>query len=120
MLRLLWVVTALLAAWGSAEAQQLDPIRYTLRFPAPQTHYVEVEATYPTSRRPVVELMMAVWTPGSYLVREYSRHVEDVSSRRDRRACSRGRQDDGRTAGESTPAARRRDHRDLSGLRPRA
>ena len=23
----------------------LEPIRYTLRFPAPHTHYVEVEAT---------------------------------------------------------------------------
>jgi predicted metalloprotease with PDZ domain len=25
--------------------------------------------------------MMAVWTPGSYLVREYARHVEDVAAR---------------------------------------
>ena len=29
---------------GGASAQALDPIRYTLRFPAPQTQYVEVEA----------------------------------------------------------------------------
>ena len=55
-----------------------DPIRYTLRFPAPHTHYVEVEATYPTGGRPQIELFMAVWTPGSYLVREYERHVENV------------------------------------------
>jgi hypothetical protein len=33
------------------EAQAQDPIRYTLRFPAPHTHYVDVEATYPTSVR---------------------------------------------------------------------
>jgi hypothetical protein len=26
-------------------AQALEPIRYTLSFPAPLTHYVEVEAT---------------------------------------------------------------------------
>lgn len=55
-----------------------EPISYTLRFPAPQTHYVEVEAVYPTAGRPEAELMMAVWTPGSYLVREFSRHVEEV------------------------------------------
>lgn len=55
-----------------------DPIRYTLRFPEPHTHYVEVDAVYPTGGRPAVELMMAVWTPGSYMVREYSRHVENV------------------------------------------
>ena len=57
-----------------------EPISYTLRFPAPQTHYVEVEALIPTGGQPAVELMMAVWTPGSYLVREYARNVEAVSA----------------------------------------
>lgn len=57
---------------------QPDAIHYTLRFPAPQTHYIEVEATYPTDGQASIELMMAVWTPGSYLVREYARHVEDM------------------------------------------
>src|SRR3977135_4209583 len=57
-----------------------EPIRYTLSFPAPQTHYVEVTATVPTGRRADVDLMMAVWTPGSYLVREYARNVEAVTA----------------------------------------
>jgi predicted metalloprotease with PDZ domain len=57
-----------------------EPIRYTLSFPAPQSHYVEVTATVPTGRRSDVDLMMAVWTPGSYLVREYARNVEAVSA----------------------------------------
>jgi predicted metalloprotease with PDZ domain len=57
-----------------------EPLRYTLSFPAPQTHYVEVTAVVPSSGRPDVELMMAVWTPGSYLVREYARHVEAVTA----------------------------------------
>lgn len=47
-------------------AQTVEPIRYTLRFPAPQTHYVEVEASIPTAGRPDVEVYMATWTPGSY------------------------------------------------------
>ena len=63
----------------------LEPIHYTLRFPAPETHYVEVEATVPTEGRPSVELFMAVWTPGSYLVREYERHVEGVTATADGR-----------------------------------
>ena len=57
-----------------------QPIRYTLAFPAPQTHYVEVSAVVPTSGRPEIELMMAVWTPGSYLIREYERQVESVTA----------------------------------------
>ena len=63
-----------------ALAQTLEPIRYTVSFPAPQTHYVEIEASYPTEGKPQIDLMMAVWTPGSYLIREYERHVEAVSA----------------------------------------
>lgn len=57
-----------------------EPISYTLRFPAPQTHYVEVEALVPTDGLPAIELMMAVWTPGSYMVREFARNVEGVTA----------------------------------------
>jgi predicted metalloprotease with PDZ domain len=60
---------------GSAQTN-VEPIRYIVSFPAAQNHYIEVEATYPTSGRSAVEIMMAVWTPGSYLIREYQRHVE--------------------------------------------
>jgi hypothetical protein len=73
------VVTAFVTT--PAPAQQLEPVRYLLRIPAPATHYMEVQATYPTSRQAVVELMMPVWTPGSYLVREFARHVEEVQAR---------------------------------------
>jgi predicted metalloprotease with PDZ domain len=75
-----WVLLAVMMPIASATAQTPEPIRYTLRFPAPHTHYVEVEAVYPGGGRPQVELFMAVWTPGSYLVREYQRHVENVSA----------------------------------------
>ena len=67
---------------------ELAPLRYTLKFPAPHTHYVEVEALVPTDGHPVIELDMAVWTPGSYMVREYARNVEQVTA-------------SGRTAGRS-------------------
>ncbi|HTU99974.1 MAG TPA: PDZ domain-containing protein [Luteitalea sp.] len=53
-------------------------ITYTLRFPDAARHYIDVEATYPTEGAANLELMMAVWTPGSYLVREFARHVEAV------------------------------------------
>jgi len=60
--------------------RSLDPIQYTVRFPVPETHYLEVEASIPATG-PQTEVMMAVWTPGSYLVREYSRNVEDFRAR---------------------------------------
>src|SRR3954465_7702439 len=70
------VLALALSGAGLPGAPMPEPIAYPLRFPAPQTHYVEDEARVPTDGRPEVELMMAVWTPGSYLVREYARAVE--------------------------------------------
>src|SRR5262249_48695817 len=65
---------------AAASAQPLAPIRYTVRFTAAQTNYLEVEAFVPTDGRASLEMLMAVWTPGSYLVREYERNVEDVKA----------------------------------------
>ncbi len=56
-----------------------EPIRYTVSFPAPHTHYAVVEADFPTEGRAAIDLFMPVWTPGSYLVREFARHVEDIA-----------------------------------------
>lgn len=77
------ILTGLLIQLGCTllAAQTADePIRYQLRISEPHTHYVEVEASYPTQGQEQVEVMMAVWTPGSYLVREYSRNVEAVEA----------------------------------------
>ena len=78
----LWGLAAVLFLTGPTTpvAQSLDPISYTVRFPAPATHYAEVEAVVPVDGQPTVELMMAAWTPGSYLIREYARHVEAVTA----------------------------------------
>ena len=83
---LAWALGSVLSAWiavaaATPTAQPLEPIAYTLRFPAPHTHYVDVEASVPTGGRRHVELMMAVWTPGSYLVREFARHIEALTAR---------------------------------------
>ncbi len=53
-------------------------MHYTLRFPHAQNHYVEVTAEL---EGPDPELFLAVWTPGSYLIREYSQHLEGFWAR---------------------------------------
>ena len=55
-------------------------IQYSLSFPDPQTHYVEVSLTISGHKNKALDLKMPVWTPGSYLVREFSRHVESLTS----------------------------------------
>ncbi|MCM2316120.1 MAG: PDZ domain-containing protein [Thermoanaerobaculia bacterium] len=58
-------------------------VRYELSFPQPHTHYIEVDAMIPTGGAAEVALSMAVWTPGSYLVREYAKCVECVTASTD-------------------------------------
>lgn len=70
----------LFAATASGARMSDNVVRYTISFPAPQTHYMEVEASYPTGGEKTLEVMMPVWSPGSYLVREYARNVENVSA----------------------------------------
>ena len=57
-------------------------IIHRVSIPAPQTHLVHVETTLVASSEgghalpETVVLFMPAWTPGSYLLREYARHVE--------------------------------------------
>src|SRR5450755_4178439 len=64
---------------SAAAAQPPAPITYIVRIPAPQQHYVEVEARVPTAAQPRIELAMAVWTP--YVIREYAKNLEAVAAR---------------------------------------
>lgn len=50
---------------------------YTLSFPDRAVHLVDVRAELPASGARTT-LFMPTWTPGSYLIREYAQHVEDV------------------------------------------
>ncbi len=63
----------------TAEIKAVAPdISYTVSMPKPWTHLLEVEMRLDWAQMPAqVELKMPVWTPGSYLVREYARHVQD-------------------------------------------
>ncbi|MBC8112511.1 MAG: M61 family metallopeptidase [Verrucomicrobia bacterium] len=48
--------------------------------PEPHTHYFEVQMKVTDFSQPYVDFKMAVWTPGSYLIREFSKSVEGFSA----------------------------------------
>ena len=64
-----------------AQTQTSTPdIAYTVSMSKPATHLIEVEMRLKWNQMPdQAELKMPVWTPGSYLVREYARHVQDFA-----------------------------------------
>jgi predicted metalloprotease with PDZ domain len=55
-------------------------LSYTLAFPQPHTHLYEVTFTIGNVAQPQLDIALPVWTPGSYLVREYARHVQDFAA----------------------------------------
>ncbi len=57
-------------------------INYKIEFPAPQTHYasVEIEVNEIPKDRETIDFVMPVWAPGSYLIREFAKGVENVKS----------------------------------------
>lgn len=55
-------------------------ITYTVSMPKPATHLLEVEMRLKwATALQSADLKMPVWTPGSYLIREYARHLQDFS-----------------------------------------
>ena len=71
-------------------------MRYRIAMPEPHSHLFEVEATL-QDPGPAPVLTLPVWTPGSYLVREFARHLEGLAA------------DDG--AGKRLPVVRLDKHR---------
>jgi predicted metalloprotease with PDZ domain len=55
-------------------------IRYLVGMPKPESHLFEVTLFVQGWQESVLDLKMPVWTPGSYLVREYARHLQDFSA----------------------------------------
>ena len=72
-----------LAVPGAAAPGPMAPqpsLRYTLAMPAPQTHYFEVMMNLRNFGQDYTDVKMPVWAPGSYLVREFARHVEGLQA----------------------------------------
>jgi len=71
-------VTAQQAGRGAA-----PEIAFTVSMPKPHTHMLEVEIQIKRQAQSPAEefLVMPVWTPGSYMVREFARHVQDFAAK---------------------------------------
>ena len=82
------LAAALVIASAVAVSAQQKPeaaapdISYTVSMSKPHTHLLEVEIRIhagPVARLES-DLVMPVWTPGSYMVREFARHVQDFEA----------------------------------------
>src|SRR4026209_800194 len=79
LILLFLLFTSLVAAQSTA-----PEISFTVAMPRPDTHLFEIDVAIkrgPTATVPATDqLVMPVWTPGSYMIREFERHVQDFSA----------------------------------------
>jgi predicted metalloprotease with PDZ domain len=65
---------------SAAQAQPSANISYNVSFPEAQAHYAEIEMHITGLKQNTLDLKMPVWTPGSYLVREFAKNIEAFSA----------------------------------------
>jgi predicted metalloprotease with PDZ domain len=65
---------------SSTNAAGAVKILYTVTFPEAQAHYADIEMNISGMDQNTLDLKMPVWTPGSYLVREFAKNVESFSA----------------------------------------
>jgi predicted metalloprotease with PDZ domain len=74
----LMLCTMVLSQTGALKAQ--SNIDFEVSFSEPQAHYADIKMDLSGLNKPYIDLTMPVWTPGSYLVREYARHLESFEA----------------------------------------
>lgn len=63
-----------------AQVEAQPGLFHSVSMTAPHTHYFEVETTLKGYQGEYADFKMPVWTPGSYLIREYPKNVEGFSA----------------------------------------
>ena len=76
----LFCITLLFMNLTTTHAAGAVKISYTVAFPEAQAHYADIEMTISGLAQPAIDLKMPVWTPGSYLVREFAKNIESLSA----------------------------------------
>ena len=56
------------------------PVAYRLAMPEPWTHLYHVQMTVDAPSAGPLRLRMPAWAPGSYLIRDFARHVQDFEA----------------------------------------
>jgi predicted metalloprotease with PDZ domain len=55
--------------------------RFTVAMPRPETHLYEITMEVDPKGAKSIDLILPAWTPGSYVIRDFSRHVRDVTAK---------------------------------------
>lgn len=82
LLLVLFVLATQAGPWpGHAFAQSPGDVRYDVRFPEPEHHWMEVEVTFPAPGTEPLRVRMSRSSPGRYAVHEFAKNVFALQAR---------------------------------------
>jgi predicted metalloprotease with PDZ domain len=74
------MVKTVMARSRKSPATPVVPLRYTVAMPAPHSHELHVTMKVPPMPdRARLRVGLPAWAPGSYMVRDFARHIYDLS-----------------------------------------
>jgi predicted metalloprotease with PDZ domain len=73
-------MTEATAVRSNSKISATPQILYRVAMPQPESHLFEVTLNLTGWKSPLLDLKLPVWTPGSYLVREYAKHIQDFTA----------------------------------------
>src|SRR5918912_203987 len=80
VIAVLFIAAFNVSAQNSSASFAPPEISFTVSMSKPYTHLLEVEMRLRSERLPAqLNLIMPVWSPGSYLIREFERNVQDFT-----------------------------------------
>ena len=64
----------------SAKSHSAPKVHYKINIESPHSHYAKVTMRMEDVKPGVLDIYMPIWTPGSYLAREFAKNVESVNA----------------------------------------
>lgn len=78
---ILTMTQATLTPFDRQQGANAPIVTYRVSIPQPESHLFEVVLLVQNYSLPILDLKLPVWTPGSYLVREYAKHIQDFDAK---------------------------------------
>ena len=73
-------IISITAMTVSAKSQIAPRVHYNIKIESPHSHYAKVTLRIEDVKPGAIDIYMPIWTPGSYLAREFAKNVESVNA----------------------------------------
>ena len=73
-------IISITAMTVSAKSQSAPRVHYNIKIESPHSHYAKVTLRIEDVKPGALDIYMPIWTPGSYLAREFAKNVESVNA----------------------------------------